>query len=61
MLRAVIELAALSHGHAVFGVAQRTVRIHLERLFHKTGTGRQAELVGLIAGYASLIKSSRNG
>jgi DNA-binding CsgD family transcriptional regulator len=55
VLRALIELGGVGPTAAMLGVAQRTVRTHLERLFHKTGTSRQAELVKLIAGYASPV------
>ena len=42
------------------GVAEPTVKTHLHRLFGKTGTGRQADLVKLVAGYANpLFSSSR--
>jgi hypothetical protein len=38
---------------AALGRAVATVRTHLHRLFEKTGTGRQADLVKLVAGYCS--------
>jgi DNA-binding CsgD family transcriptional regulator/PAS domain-containing protein len=37
----------------VLGLAEPTVRTHLRRLFEKTGTRRQADLIKLVAGYAS--------
>lgn len=37
---------------AALGVAVSTVRSHLLRLFDKTGTNRQAELVGLLASFS---------
>jgi DNA-binding CsgD family transcriptional regulator/PAS domain-containing protein len=37
----------------VLGVSEPTVKTHLRRLFDKTGTGRQADLVRLVAGYAN--------
>lgn len=55
VLRAVIELGGVGPTAAVLGVSQRTVRTHLERLFQKTGVSRQADLVKLIAGYASPV------
>jgi DNA-binding CsgD family transcriptional regulator len=36
---------------AALGVANATVRSHVGRLFQKTGTARQADLVRLVAGY----------
>lgn len=35
------------------GVAESTVKTHLHRVFAKTGTSRQADLVRLVAGFAS--------
>ena len=35
------------------GVAEATVKTHLHRLFAKTGAARQADLVKLVAGFAS--------
>jgi DNA-binding CsgD family transcriptional regulator len=48
--------AALSRGHdlntlgAEWGTSVKTLRTHLKRIFSKTGTSRQAELVHLLAG-----------
>jgi DNA-binding CsgD family transcriptional regulator len=39
----------------VLGVSEATVRSHLRRLFEKTGTARQADLVKLVAGYANPV------
>jgi DNA-binding CsgD family transcriptional regulator len=39
------------------GVADTTVKTHLGRLFEKTGTGRQADLVKLVAGFATPLAS----
>lgn len=47
---------ALSRGHDIaglaedWGLARETLRTHLKRALHKTGTHRQAELVRLLAG-----------
>jgi DNA-binding CsgD family transcriptional regulator len=35
------------------GVSEPTVKSHLRRLFDKTGTRRQADLVRLVAGYSN--------
>jgi DNA-binding CsgD family transcriptional regulator len=35
------------------GIGESTVKTHLKRLYEKTGTRRQAELVKLYAGYTS--------
>ena len=37
------------------GVAATTVKTHLARLFAKTGTNRQADLVKLVAGFSGLL------
>jgi DNA-binding CsgD family transcriptional regulator len=43
----------------VLGLSEPTVKTHLRRLFEKTGTKRQADLVKLVAGYSNpLIGSS---
>jgi len=34
-------------------VADSTIRTHVGRLFEKTGAGRQADLVKLVAGYST--------
>jgi DNA-binding CsgD family transcriptional regulator len=34
------------------GISQATVKTHLHRLFRKTGTARQADLVRLVAEFA---------
>jgi len=41
------------------GVAEATVKTHLHRLFGKTGASRQADLVKLVAGFASPLMSGR--
>jgi hypothetical protein len=38
----------------VLGISQATVKAHLHRVFEKTGTERQADLVKLVAGYCAL-------
>ena len=35
------------------GIGEATVKTHLHRLFGKTGTSRQADLVKLVAGFSS--------
>ena len=38
---------------AALGIGEATVRTHLHRIFAKTETKRQADIVKLVAGYAS--------
>jgi DNA-binding CsgD family transcriptional regulator len=35
------------------GIAETTMKTHLGRLYEKTGTHRQADLVKLVAGFSS--------
>jgi len=35
------------------GVSEATVRTHVARLFDKTGTSRQADLVKVVAGFSN--------
>jgi DNA-binding CsgD family transcriptional regulator len=53
VLRALIEVGGVEPVAAMLGTSRSTVKTHLEHLFEKTGTGRQAELVKLIAGFDS--------
>jgi hypothetical protein len=44
----------------MMGSSSSTIRTHLRRLFSKTGTDRQADLVKLVAGYTNpLLPNSR--
>jgi len=53
VLMAIVEVGGVPEVAAAFGVADTTVRTHVGRLFEKTGTARQADLVKLVAGYAT--------
>jgi DNA-binding CsgD family transcriptional regulator len=53
VLLAVIEVGGAPEVAEALGIAESTVRFHLKRLFEKTGTRRQADLVKLMAGFAS--------
>jgi DNA-binding CsgD family transcriptional regulator len=56
VLFAIVEVGGIPEVAAVLGVADTTVRTHVSRLFEKTGTARQADLVKLVAGYATPLK-----
>jgi DNA-binding CsgD family transcriptional regulator len=43
----------------VLGVAPSTIRTHLGRVYEKTGVARQADLVKLVAGFASPLSVPR--
>jgi DNA-binding CsgD family transcriptional regulator len=53
VLRVIIEVGGVLPVAAMLGTSPSTVKTHLEHLFAKTGTRRQAELVRLIAGFES--------
>ena len=53
VLLAIVDIGGIPEVAAAFGVAETTIRTHVGRLFQKTGTSRQAELVKLVAGYRS--------
>jgi DNA-binding CsgD family transcriptional regulator len=53
VLLAIVEVGGVPEVATALGVAVTTVKTHLGRLFEKTGTARQADLVKLVAGYAS--------
>jgi DNA-binding CsgD family transcriptional regulator len=53
VLLAIVEVGGPAETAGALGIAEATVRTHLHRLFAKTGTKRQAELVKLVAGFSS--------
>jgi DNA-binding CsgD family transcriptional regulator len=53
VLMAIVEVGGVPEVATAFGIADTTVRTHVSRLFEKTGTARQADLVKLVAGYAT--------
>lgn len=53
VLLAIVEVGGIPEVAAAFGIADTTVRTHVSRLFEKTGASRQADLVKLVAGYAT--------
>jgi DNA-binding CsgD family transcriptional regulator len=53
VLMAIVEVGGVPEVAAAFGIAETTVRTHVTRVFEKTGTSRQADLVKLVAGYAT--------
>jgi DNA-binding CsgD family transcriptional regulator/PAS domain-containing protein len=53
VLLAIVEVGGVPEVAAALGVADTTVRTHVSRLFDKTGAKRQADLVKLVAGYAT--------
>ena len=53
VLLACVEWNGVTEAAAALGVGRATIKTHLHRLFRKTGTSCQAELVKLVAGFSS--------
>jgi DNA-binding CsgD family transcriptional regulator/PAS domain-containing protein len=53
VLLAVVRVGGVAETAAALGIGEATVKTHLQRLFGKTGTSRQIELVRLVAGFAN--------
>jgi DNA-binding CsgD family transcriptional regulator len=53
VLIAIVEVGGVRETADVLGLGEPTVKTHLNRLFTKTGTRRQADLVKLMAGFSS--------
>jgi DNA-binding CsgD family transcriptional regulator len=53
VLLAIVQVGGVPEVAEALGIAESTVKTHLQRVFAKTGTKRQAELVELVAGYTS--------
>jgi len=57
VLLGIVEIGGVPEVAAAFGISDTTVKTHLGRLYAKTGTGRQADLVKLVAGFAMPLAS----
>lgn len=53
VLLAIVEVGGVPEVAAALGVGEATVKTHLGRLFVKTGAGRQADLVKIVAGFST--------
>jgi DNA-binding CsgD family transcriptional regulator len=53
VLTAVLQIGSVPDVAPVLGISETTVKTHLQRVFEKTGTKRQADLVKLVAGFMS--------
>jgi DNA-binding CsgD family transcriptional regulator/PAS domain-containing protein len=53
VLLAVVGVGGAPEVAEALGIAETTVKFHLQNLFEKTGTHRQADLVKLVAGFAN--------
>ena len=56
VLDAVLKVGSVKAMAEMLGLSQATVKTHLQRLFHKTGMSRQADLVKLVAGFAGPLR-----
>ena len=55
----VVELGSIPAAAKIHDVSRETIKTHLKRIFEKTGTSRQADLVKLLAGIISPLASDR--
>jgi DNA-binding CsgD family transcriptional regulator/PAS domain-containing protein len=55
VLLALVEVGGAPEVAEALGIAGSTVKTHLGRLFEKTGVGRQADLVKLVAGFSNSL------
>ena len=53
VLLAIMDSAGVREVAEALGIAEATAKVHLHRLFQKTGTRRQADLVKIVAGFSS--------
>jgi DNA-binding CsgD family transcriptional regulator len=53
VLLGIVQVGGVPEVAEALGIAESTVRTHLHRLFAKTGTKRQADLVELVASYSN--------
>jgi DNA-binding CsgD family transcriptional regulator/PAS domain-containing protein len=53
---AIVEIGGVPDVARGMGIAETTIKTHLTRIFTKTGTKRQADLVRLVAAFTSPIK-----
>ena len=52
---AIAEIGGVPEVAPVLGISEQTVKTHLHRIYEKTATKRQADLVKLLAGYAGRL------
>ncbi|HUI97770.1 MAG TPA: LuxR C-terminal-related transcriptional regulator [Xanthobacteraceae bacterium] len=52
VLLGIVDIGGVPEIATAFGIAETTVKTHLGRVFEKTGTDRQADLVKLVAGFS---------
>ncbi len=57
VLLGIVDVGGVPEVAARLGVSETTIKTHLSRLFVKTGSGRQADLVKVVAGFGSPLLS----
>jgi DNA-binding CsgD family transcriptional regulator len=57
VLMAIVEVGGVPEVAPVLGVSETTVKTHLQRVFEKSGTNRQADLIKLVAGFMSPLRT----
>ena len=55
VLFAIVQIGGVPEVAPVLGVSEQTVKSHLHRLYEKTATKRQADLVKLVASYSAKL------
>ena len=58
VLMAIVEIGGVSEVAQILGISEPTVKTHLQHIFAKTDTSRQADLVKLVAGYMSPLAAN---
>ena len=53
VLLAIVQVGGVPETSEALGIGEATVKTHLHRVFGKTSTTRQADLVKLVAGFAN--------
>ncbi len=53
VMLSIVDVGGVPETAATLGVAESTVKTHLHRVFAKTGTSRQADLVKIAAGFSN--------
>src|SRR5436189_5206348 len=53
VLMMIVQIGGVPEIAPVLGISETTVKTHLQHVFEKTDTQRQADLVKLVAGYLS--------
>ena len=55
VLFAIVEIGGVPEVAPVLGISDQTVKTHLHRIYEKTSTKRQADLVKLVASYSARL------